>query len=83
MVSRSARLITRRINIGRDRDGLGLLCLDRRRRVRVCLRPKSLGDRERCDLEALPPGLLIACMMQLPVMAAAQRDGELVADLHA
>jgi hypothetical protein len=45
--------------------------------------PWALGNRERLDLEAPPTGLLIACVMQLSVMAAAQRYGKLVADLHA
>jgi hypothetical protein len=81
MVIRSNRLITCRLNIGRNAD-LGLLCLDHRR-VRVRLLPQALGDRERRDLEALPPGQFIARLMQLPMVAAAQRHGELDADLHA
>ncbi len=47
------------------------------------LLPKSFGDVECFDLEALPPGHLIAGLMQLPVMTAAERNGELVADFKA
>ena len=35
------------------------------------------------DLEALPPTFLIANLMKLPMMTAAERHRELVADLHA
>ena len=45
--------------------------------------PKPLGDLQRLDLEVFPPGHFIACLMQLPVMTAAERDGELVADFEA
>ena len=45
--------------------------------------PKTSGDWQRFDLEVLPPGHLIAGLMQLPVMTAAQRNGELVADFKA
>jgi hypothetical protein len=83
MVNRSARLITCRLNIGRDHDGLGLPRLDRLRRVRVRLLSQALGDRERRLLEALPPGLLFDRVMQLPMMVATERHGELRADLHA
>jgi hypothetical protein len=37
----------------------------------VRLLPKSLGDLERVDIEILPPGHLIAGLMQLPVMTTA------------
>ena len=47
------------------------------------LLPKHLGDLQRFDIEPLPPGDLIAGLMQLPVMAAAERNGELVADFEA
>lgn len=47
------------------------------------LLPKPFGDLERIDLEVLPPGHLIADLMQLPMMSAAERDGELIADFHA
>ena len=46
------------------------------------LLPQSLGDRERVDIERLPPDHLIAGLMQLPMMTAAERDGELVADFE-
>ncbi len=45
--------------------------------------PKTSGDLERFDLEILPPSHLIAGLMQLPMMTAAEGDGELVADLEA
>jgi hypothetical protein len=50
--------------------------------LRAALLPKSLGDFERVYLEVVPPGLLVAGLMQLSVMAAAKRDGEFIADLH-
>ena len=45
--------------------------------------PKPLGDFERVDLEILPPGYLITGLVQLPMMAAAERHGELIADFEA
>ena len=45
--------------------------------------PKAFGDVERLDVELLPPGDLIAGLMQLPVMTAAEGHGELVADFEA
>ena len=49
----------------------------------VRLLPKTLGSFERVDLEILPPGFFIGGLVQLPVMAAAERYGELVADFEA
>ena len=54
----------------------------RRARFWMRLLPKRLGDSQGIDFEILPPGHLIASLMQLPVMAAAERDGELVADFE-
>src|SRR5450759_1981580 len=48
----------------------------------VRLLPKPLGNRQGIDVEALPPGHLIAGLMQLPMMTAAEGDGELVADFE-
>jgi hypothetical protein len=48
----------------------------------VCLLPKPLGNWQGIDVEALPPGHLIARLMQLPMMTAAERDGELIADFE-
>ena len=45
--------------------------------------PKASGDLQRFDFEVLPPGHFIAGLMQLPVMTAAERNGELVADFKA
>jgi hypothetical protein len=45
--------------------------------------PKRVGDLKRIDVETFPPSDLIAGLMQLPMMAAAERDGELVTDFHA
>ena len=45
--------------------------------------PKPLGSLKRVHLEVLPPGCLIAGLVHLPVMAAAERDGELIADFEA
>jgi hypothetical protein len=38
---------------------------------------------EGLDLESLPPNQFVARLMQLAVMAAAERDGEFVAHFHA
>ena len=46
------------------------------------LLPQSLGDRERVDIEGLPPDYFIAGLMQLPVMATAEWHSELVADFE-
>ena len=45
--------------------------------------PKLPGDLQRFDVEVSPPGHLIAGLMQLPVMTAAEGNGELVADFKA
>ena len=45
--------------------------------------PKMLGGFQRIDFESFPPRDLIAGLMQLPVMASAERDGEFVADFKA
>ena len=47
------------------------------------LLPKALGRFERVDLVIGPPGFFIGGLVQLPVMAAAERYGELVADFEA
>ena len=47
------------------------------------LLPKPFGDFQRVDIEILPPCHFVAGLMQLPMMAPAERHGELVADLHA
>ena len=47
------------------------------------LLPQSLGDFERLDVELLPPGGLVAGLMQFAVMAAAEGNGELIAHLEA
>ena len=44
---------------------------------------RPLAICQRFDLEVFPPGYLIAGLMQLPVMTAAERNGELVADFKA
>jgi hypothetical protein len=49
----------------------------------MCLLPKSLCNRQRLDLEPLPPGQFIARLMQLSVMTAAERHREFIADFHA
>jgi hypothetical protein len=45
--------------------------------------PKPLGDLQRFEIELLPPSHFVAGLMQLPMMAAAERDSELVADFEA
>jgi len=59
-----------------------LLC-DSQRRPRVGLLPKSLGDRERINVESLPPGDFITSLMQLPMVATAERHCELITDFQA
>ena len=44
--------------------------------------PKPLGIWQGIDVEAFPPSHFIAGLMQLPMMTAAERYGELVADLE-
>ena len=44
--------------------------------------PEPLGDLEWLNLEVFPPNDFVAGLMQLPMMTAAERDGELVADLE-
>ena len=48
----------------------------------MALFPKSFGDRERVDVERLPPPHLIAGLMQLAMMTATERYSELVADFE-
>src|SRR5262245_55514481 len=45
--------------------------------------PKASRDRERINPPAVPPCPFIAGLVQLPVMATAQRHGELIAHLEA
>jgi len=52
------------------------------RRFWVCLLRKPLGNWQGIDVEALPPGQLIARLMQLAMMTAAERYGELIADFE-
>src|SRR5262249_48136508 len=54
-----------------------------RRRFWVRLVPQGLGNFERVDLAIGPPDFLMRALVQLPVMAAAERDGELIADFEA
>ena len=43
--------------------------------------PKTSSCLESVDPQALPPRLLVASLMQLPMMPTAERHGELIADL--
>jgi hypothetical protein len=45
------------------------------------LQPQRAGGNDRIDTGLLPPSGFIATAMDLTVVTAAQRDGELVADL--
>ncbi|MGB8045758.1 MAG: hypothetical protein WCF66_22665 [Pseudolabrys sp.] len=47
----------------------------------MALLPKTSSDLKSIDLQVLPPRLLIASPMHLPMVPAAERHGELVADL--
>lgn len=51
------------------------------RRQRMRLQPQRAGGAGRIDPGLLPPSGFVATAMDLTVMTAAQRDGELVADL--
>ena len=44
--------------------------------------PETFCDLKRIDLQIAPPGSLIAGLVQLSVMAAAQRYGELITHLE-
>ena len=48
----------------------------------VSLFPEPFGDFQRFDLEISPPCHLIAGLMQLTMMTATERDGELVTDFE-
>ena len=45
--------------------------------------PKALGDLQRFDIQVVPPGHFVASLVQLTMMAAAERNGELIADFQA
>ena len=47
------------------------------------LYPKASGDLQGIDPEIFPPGLLVARLMQLPVMTPTERHREFIADLQA
>ena len=49
----------------------------------MALLPKFSGDFQSVDLVLLPPGGLVASLMELAMMTATERYGELIADLHA
>jgi hypothetical protein len=68
---------------GRVFDGIffGLTCIFTRRFLARLL-PKPLGNLQGVDFQILPPSHFIAGLMQLPMMTAAEGDGELVADFE-
>ena len=45
--------------------------------------PQLSGHFQGIDFVVLPPGDFVASLMELAMMAAAERHGELVADFHA
>jgi hypothetical protein len=49
----------------------------------MALQPQCARRRQRIDSDPGPPGRLIATVMEFAMMPAAQRNGELVADLAA
>jgi hypothetical protein len=51
--------------------------------LRPAIVPKSLVDLQCINIKILPPRYFIASLMQLTVMAAAERHGKLIADLEA
>ena len=48
----------------------------------MSLLPKTTCDLDRIDLQILPPSDLVAGLMELPMVAAAKRNGELITDLE-
>ena len=68
------------LGLGCGRIGASLVC---HRGPRMRLLPKFSGGVQRLDLVVCPPVQLIADLMELPMMTAAERYGELIADLHA
>ena len=61
---------------------LGCVCFDYGRRLCVTFGPERFGNFERVDIEVLPPGDFIAGLMQLPMMAAAERHRKFIADFE-
>ena len=53
--------------------------------IRLCMAffPKPLGDLERVDSKIVPPGDFTASLVQLSMVAATERNGELIADFEA
>lgn len=49
----------------------------------MALLPKPSGDFQSVDFSLLPPSQFITGLVQLAMVAAAERHGELVADLRA
>jgi hypothetical protein len=49
----------------------------------VRLLPELPGDAKGVDLQSLPPGHLISCLMELSVVTPTKRDREFVADFGA
>ena len=49
----------------------------------MAVHPEYAGNRNWLDLPLLPPGLLIAARMKIPVMQRAERHRELVRNLPA
>ena len=52
------------------------------RDFRMRLLPQSFGGLKGVDLEVLPPDHFIAGLMQLPMVATTERDGEFVTHLE-
>ena len=58
-------------------------CLSRNQNWRrPAVVPEPLCNLQRLDLKIFPPDDFVAGLMQLPMMTAAERDGELVADFQ-
>ena len=52
-------------------------------RRRMGLHPKASGGLQCIDSEVFLPNFLIACLVQLPMVPAAERHGEFIADFEA
>jgi hypothetical protein len=68
--------------LGWIRERLLLRCLSRDRISLQPVFPKPLSNLQGIDFQILPPGHLVAGLMQLPMMTTAERHGEFVADFE-
>jgi hypothetical protein len=71
------------VRLGWIRERLLYSCMHCSRNYLLpALLPKSLGNLQRINIQVLPSGHFVAGLMQLAMVATAERDGELVADFE-